>query len=167
MGNFMPTGGVTKQAPIGNTLVSVIQPLNPKSKCAMFAAARAGTIARRTWNGCAWNAAGVEDGAGDISSVTAAANNFGVDQVHVSRFIGIWDAIPPHVSDEVATQMLIEALEYVGIFTEPNVSRTTRIIKGYAYKSQATKFAEQLDSGELTVAMIPGAQEMEQLLSAI
>lgn len=162
---FLPAGAVDKPAPPGNTLVAVVRPLNSKTKCAMFAAARAGTIARRTWDGCAFNAASKELGF-SVSSSAVAAGVFGVDKAHVERFIKAWDAIPEGVPDRTATAKLIEALEYVGIFTEPNTRKATRIIKGYAYKSQATRFAEQLDSGELTVDDIPGARAIEELLSA-
>ncbi len=131
----------------------------------MFAAARAGVIARKTWNGCAWNAAGKDEGLNNISSTTAASGAFGVDEYHVSRFIKTWDNLHG-VTNKEATAMLITAIEHVGLFTEPGMGRTTRIVKAYAFKSQATKFAEQLDSGELTLEMIPGARQMEQMLSA-
>lgn len=160
---FFPEGALEGRA-APNTLVGVIKPLNPKSKCAMFAAARAGTIARRTWNGCAWNAAGKEVNAG-ISSTLEASQTFGVDAVHVGLFIKVWDGLDVE-TDEEATRMLIEAIEHVGLFTEPNMSKTARIVRGYAFKSQATKFAEQLDSGELTLDQIPGARDMEALLNA-
>lgn len=152
---------------VSNPLVGVIRPLNPKSKCAMFAAARAGTIARRTWDGCAWNAAGREEGLTGEKNITdslAASKAFGVDATLVDRFISVWDGLAG--SDEYCTRLLIEAIEEVGLFSEPNISRTTRIVREFAYKSQATEFKEQLESGELTVDQIPGARDMEALLSA-
>lgn len=146
-----------------NPLVAVVKPLNPKSKCAMFAAARAGVIRRNTWNGCAWNAAGREEGQ-DITSVHAAASGFGVKATFVSRFIQEWDRLPG--TNAECTQMLIDAIEEVGLFTEPSDHKVKRIVREYAYKSQATKFKEQLESGELTLNDIPGAKDMEALLSA-
>lgn len=163
---FFPEGATFKSGPtdpIANQLLNVIRPLNAASKQAMFAAAQAGSIKRRTWAGCAWNAAG-EVVNQSISSASMAERAFGVDAIHVDRFISVWDSIPESVSDARCTKALRQALEHVGVFTEPNMSRTVRIVKGYAYKSLATKFAEQLNSGELTVDMIPGAREMEAVL---
>lgn len=167
-----------------NPLLGVVQGLSPEAKKAMYAAASHGLIKRGTWAGCAFNKAGTEVGTlvnGNIS----AARAFNMPSLNVGRFISKWDNLQG--TDAHCTRLLMEALDEVGICTpivlpEPTVrvqgtnvpramksheSRVLREVHNKVYISQATKFKEQLDSGELTVDMIPGCKEMGQLLSAV
>lgn len=148
-----------------NPMMGVVKTLSVKAKQAMYAASQKGLIARGTWDGCAFNAAGGIIGlGGTVQSYERAAAAFGMAENDVARFIHQWDRL--HCSDEQANKYLVEALLDAGLATPVGTGRGKRIIRGYAYKSEATKFQEQLESGELTVAMIPGCEEAAQLLSA-
>lgn len=146
-----------------NPLRGAVALLSPKAKQAMYAASKTGMIARGTWNGCAFNKAGSVLGFG-VASSDVAAQVFEMSEHDVDRFIRAWDSVD--CNDTEANRYLIEALESVGTHTPINAGRGRRIIRGYAYKSEATKFAEQLESGELTVDMIPGCDLVAELLSA-
>jgi hypothetical protein len=138
--------------------------LSVKAKKAMYAASQKGLIKRGTWDGCAFNAAGGIMGEGDsVASFGRAAEIFDMPISSVQAFITVWDGIGG--SDEHANRLLVEALTETGLAVPPGQTRGKRIIRGYAYKSEATKFQEQLESGELTVDMIPGCSEAIQLLS--
>jgi hypothetical protein len=147
---------------------SVVAKLSPTAKQAMYAASKKGLIIRGRWTdgnggGCAFNMAGREHSQ-SINDTLAAAHLFGMAEHDVSNFISTWDGLT--CDDETANRYLIEALETVGTHTPINAGRGRRIIRGYAYKSEATKFAEQLESGELTVDMIPGCEAVGELLSS-
>lgn len=144
-----------------NPMRGVVSLLSPKAKQAMFAAATKGLIMRKTWNGCAFNKAGLLENR-HITSVQVAAETFNMRYNDVSHFIGVWDGL--NCGDREANKYLLDALSESGTHTP--TGRGTKIIRGYAYKSEATKFAEQLESGELTVDQIPGCKEVGELLSA-
>lgn len=101
-----------------NSLSNAVAALPVAAKKAMYAAASARTIRRGTWNGCAFNAAGIEVGNSQIQSIAAAAKQFGCTYAVVQRFIRYWDSLQAVDNDE-ATGILREKLEEVGLFTEP------------------------------------------------
>lgn len=141
----------------GNTLTSVVAPFPPALKQAMYAAAEKGLIARRTWNGCAFNAAGSVVGNDGISSYAAAARQFDVPEEVVQRFIATWDGM--HGSDERCTGLLKAALLEVGLTEGMTIpQRVTKVIRGYAYKSLETQFHEELANVE-SIADLPGMTE--------
>lgn len=159
---YMPEGSIEVGLKRGNPLVPVVRPLSPEAKKAMYAAAEKGLIVRKTWNGCAFNAAGKIIGK-SISATDAAAEAFSVAPGVVDRFIRVWDSLPG--SDARCTLLLKEALDYVGICTEANRSRVKKVIRGYAYKSKETAFKEELANID-NVDEIPGVRAMEALLNA-
>ena len=146
-----------------NPMRYVVGKLSDSAKKAMYAAASRGMIARGTWNGCAFNKAGIEHRQA-ITNTQAAADLFNMRETDVSRFISTWDALD--CDDVQANRYLIEAIEES--FQQPQAAavKGRRVIRGYAFKSEATKWGEQLESGELTVDMIPGCHEIAALLSA-
>lgn len=127
-----------------NTLEAAVAKLNPKTKQAMYAAANKGLIKRGTWNGCAFNAGGLEVGDDHVTSTLRAAKTFGVSQEVVSNFIRIWDGLAG--SDAEATERLKEAIVKAGLFTEANESSGRRILRETVYKSYETKMREQFDA---------------------
>lgn len=134
--------------------------LSAKAKQAMYAAASARTIRQGTWNGCAFNQAGVEIGNGQVSSVSAAAEAFGCTMKAVSAFIQAWDSMPER-GDE-ATGILRETLEEVGLFNEP--TRAIRIIRTVEWKSEQTKLVEefraQMESPDFCIEGLAEAAEL-------
>ena len=156
----------------GKTLLDVISPLPPRVKQAMYAAAEKNLIQRRTWNGCAWNAAGLEAFGQDIQSSVGQANLFEVKANLVSNFIGVWDSMSG--SDEYCTRKLKETLLEVGLQTEPQFENkvAVRIVTGYLYKSEETAFKEKfdkvvadLDLNEESI-LAQDVQEISQMLNA-
>ena len=101
-----------------NPLVPVVRPLSPKGKQALYAAANSGALKRRTWDGCAFNQAGNLLGE-SVQSRRRAAQVFDTTPAVVSRFISVWDQLPG--SNEGCTQLLRDAIQEVGLFTEPEV----------------------------------------------
>src|SRR5436189_1996876 len=112
--------------PAENPLVPVVRPLSPKGKQALYAAANSGALKRRTWDGCAFNQAGNLLGE-SVQSRRRAAQVFDTTPAVVSHFISVWDQLPG--SNEGCTQLLRDAIEEVGLFTEPDSSRT-RVLAG-------------------------------------
>src|SRR5689334_14400274 len=81
-GNFRVFRDHTK----GVSLCDTIENFPSGLKQAMFAAASTRLIKRKTWNGCAFNAAGVEVGKNDsVQSIDVAAKTFGVTQAAVTQ----------------------------------------------------------------------------------
>lgn len=157
-----------KPAP-SSTLEAAVADLNSKTKRAFYSAIlRTGTLARKTWDGCAYNQGGIELGDKTINSSAAAAELFECDVTVVGRFINAWDSFRPDYSDKQATQALLEILEKVGILNEPTKAekpkgekRSYRIVvwEGY-YNDSALKDAI-LDGMD-----IEGTVEAFQLLFA-
>jgi hypothetical protein len=135
--------GVNELGSVPSSLDSVVGKLNPAAKQAMYAAANKGLIARKTWDGCAFNAGGLEVGK-NVSSYLAASQAFGLDQQVVENFIYCWDGLPG--SDYEATEALKEAILKAGLFTEPNESKGRRILRETVYKSFETKQREAFES---------------------
>ena len=126
-----------------SSLEGVVGKLNPAAKQAMYAAANKGLIARKTWDGCAFNAGGLEVGK-NVSSYLAAANAFGLDQSVVENFIYCWDGLEG--SDYEATEALKEAILKAGLFTEVNESKGRRILRETVYKSFETRKLEEFNA---------------------
>jgi hypothetical protein len=149
-----------------NPMRHVVAKLSPSAKQAMYAASKNGLIIRGRWsdgngNGCAFNKAGENVGR-EVFNTSAAARLFKMDEADVDHFIRVWDNLD--CNDIEANRYLVEAIEQCGTHTPIRGGR--RVIRGYAYKSQATKWAEELQSGDLTVDMIPGCEEVAALLSS-
>lgn len=149
-------------------LRSVVAPFPPQLKQAMYAAAEKGLIRRRTWDGCAFNAAGTQVGK-HVSAVSHAADAFDVPSEVVSRFISTWDGL--YGTDERCTGLLKAALLDVGLTEGYTVSeRVKKIVRGYAYKSLETQFHEELANVE-SISDLPGmdlvkADAVQVLLNA-
>ena len=107
--------------PAENPLVPVVRPLSPKGKQSLYAAANSGALKRRTWDGCAFNLAGNLLGE-SVQSRRRAAQVFDTMPTVVSHFISVWDQLPG--SNEACTQLLRDAIEEVGLFTEPEPTRS-------------------------------------------
>lgn len=121
------------------TLYEVCKPFPSRLKKAMFAAASHGLIKRRTWDGCAFNAAGVQVGNMEIDSYHKSFREFSLPQAAVERFISVWDSLKG--TDEECTFALREALQKADLFIDP--SRVKRVVRKRVFTSQATK--EQLE----------------------
>jgi len=150
-----------------NPLRGVVAKLSPSAKQAMYAAAKAGILIRGKWsdtdgNGCAFNKAG-EQRNRVVGSVHDAAALFDMNVEDVNNFIRKWDHLEVNLIE--ANRLLIQAIEDDGTHRPPRV-KGRRVIRGYAFKSEATEWAEQLESGELTVDMIPGCDLVAELLGA-
>lgn len=155
---------------MGNSLTDVVRPLNPKAKQAMYGAATAGVIKRGTWDGCAFNKAGVEVDA-HVSSTNLAAATFGLNTETVNRFIKVWDA--QEGTDEECTHRLREALISVGLFSEPNEKRQNRILRTTVYKSQEDRMREEfenmvknLDMSDTGNEVVADIEQVKVLLNA-
>lgn len=153
-----------------STLEHVVSKLNPKTKQAMYAAANKGLIRRGSWDGCAFNAGGMEVGATVRTSHTAAAT-FNLPVETVSNFIKVWDGLPG--SDEEATEALKEAILKAGLFAEANESSGRRILRETVYKSYETKMREKfeemvqgLDIEDSEHELVSDMKEVAELLSA-
>ena len=112
--------------------------LPAKAKQAMYAAASARTIKQGTWDGCAFNAGGIEVGNQNVNSTHAAAAAFDCPIKVVSAFIQAWDGLPER--GDKATGVLRETLEEVGLFNEP--TRAIRIVRTVEWKSEQTQLVE-------------------------
>lgn len=97
------------------TLRAVCEMLPSKAKVAFYKAASARQINQRTWDRCAFNAAGKTLGVDGISSYADAAKVFGASMYVVQQFILVWDGW--HSEDPTGDLRI--ALEDVGIFTNP------------------------------------------------
>lgn len=142
MGHYrdsVPTAEVTLNLSPASLLSAPIARFNPQLKQAMYAAANRGIIRRGTWDGCAFNQAGVEVGDSGISSVTLAAKRFGLPARTVAFFINTWDRLTG--TDEEATEALKEAILRAGLFSEPTTAIAVIRHRTYeAMKSEQDKF---------------------------
>lgn len=158
---FLPPDAVQhhKTARSGGTgLRSVVAPFPPQLKQAMYAAAEKRLIARRTWDGCAFNAAGSEVGQ-RVTSFHAAATAFDVPQEVVERFINVWDSMQG--SDQRCTGLLKAALLDAGLTKGMTIpDRVKKIVRGYAYKSLETQFHEELANVN-SIADLPGMDNIK------
>lgn len=137
--DFVLTGvDMTPQASGYPNLYQACMRLSAKAKQAMYAAASARTIRQGTWDGCAFNAGGMEIGNPLVNSAHAAAAAFGCTVKVVSDFIREWDGLPER--GDKATGILRETLEEVGLFNEP--TRAIRIVRTVEWKSEQTKLVE-------------------------
>lgn len=162
------TGDYTNSS--GGLLIDVVRPLPPNVKQAMFAAAEHRLISRGTWDGCAFNAAGgviaeklaSMDSRMYVHSTSDAATVFGISPNLVQRFITVWDGLPG--TDDECTQQLKDALEEVGLFSDPNERRGKRIIRTMLYKSEQTRLREEFDKLVEDIK-VPNMAEAAELLS--
>lgn len=165
---FLPEGTVKTSRPNGggayvSTLEQAVAKLNPKAKQAMFSAATHGLIKRGTWNGCAFNAGGIEIGNKHVSTIEAAAEAFGCSRQVVSDFICVWDQLPG--TDTSATAQLRETIERVGLFSEPSTAKKlVGIVRSRVYTSWETKMREEFDATN-EAAPVEGAAIMGKLMS--
>lgn len=122
----------------GFDLESAVRCLSPGAKQAFYSAAmRKGILRKRTWNGCAYNAGGKEILSGsNIQSVQEAAKIFQCSPYTVSKFIRAWDSHPG--SDEHSTKILLELLEKVGIFSDPDKPRVVRVYRNIIVEGTVT-----------------------------
>ena len=111
----------TMPEPERNPLVGVVQPIPAKGRRALYAAANAGLLRRGTWDGCAFNRAGLEIGI-PIRSRGEAAHAFGTTPEAVRDFIEVWDRL--WGSNRHCTQLLRDALEHVGLFDDADEGAT-------------------------------------------
>jgi hypothetical protein len=141
-------------------LYQAIMRLPAKAKQAMYAAASARKISQGTWNGCAFNAGGMEIGNANIHSYEAAAAAFDCSIKVVQAFIAAWDGLPER--GDHATRVLRETLEEVGLFHEP--TRAIRIVRTVEWKSEQTKLVEafraEMENPDFTVDGLTEACEL-------
>jgi hypothetical protein len=163
-GNFGKGGNVS-------TLEGVVRQLNPAAKQAMYGAANKGLIRRGTWDGCAFNAGGVEVGNNNVGSTFAAAQQFNLPSSTVTRFIEIWDST--NGTDEECTERLKAAILDAGLFTEANESKGRRVLRQTIYKSQETQLREKfeaevasLDMSDVHNETVADISAMSELLSS-
>lgn len=117
-------------------------------KQAMFAASQTGRLNFRSWNNCAFNAAGKAVDA-EVNSTLAAAQTFGITTRLVADFISKWDGL--NTSPERLPAVLKNAILDVGITTPPEVYRRqehdgTLVIDHTVFKGSQTEWLEQLES---------------------
>lgn len=146
------------------SLESAVKMLKAKTKQAFYAAiVKNGVIHRKTWNGCAYNAGALElENPLEVSSYASASVAFGDTPHVVQKFIHAWDS-SRYTSDEFATQALLEMLERVGIFTDPDSPTIRkRIVVRTIHESTMTD-QEMLDEFKSIVL----DNEMNEELAAI
>lgn len=121
----------------------------PKLKQAMFAAAKRQVIHRRTWDGCALNAAGFEVGTlKNVESLETAAEAFNIPQTLVAKFINYWDSLPGH--DEECTELLRNSLLKAGLFTEAGKHKhLSRIVSEKIWEQQMDEFNNSFDNFQI------------------
>ena len=145
----------------GVSLCNTVEQFPSGLKQAMFAAASRGPIMRGTWNGCAFNAAGMEVGKQDsVTSFAVAADTFKCAIAQVKQFIILWDSMPG--TNEHCTEVLRTCIEKAGLFSEPG-QKAPRIIKLKVYEDQQKKMREQFDT-LMEANLIEGTDLMAELL---
>lgn len=113
MGLWGPDGFYKNKSVVN--LEDAVNQLTPKAKQAMYAAAKLGSIAQGTWDGCAFNAAGNIEGDGNVHSLNSAAALFEMTPKEVGDFIRVWDRLKA----KSPTSVLMKTIENVGFLTEP------------------------------------------------
>lgn len=105
--------GLWRTAPTksGNPLMPAVEGLGPGARRAMLAAASAGPLRRRSWDGCPLNRAGEVLGC-VVRTRADAQRVFGVHKHAVERFLYVWDHLCK--GDETAcTALLVDAIRVV------------------------------------------------------
>ncbi len=159
--NLQSLGSIT---PAAISLREAVETLNPKAKISMYAAGKKGSIAKRTWNGCAFNEAGkIEDQI--VNSYSSAADVFELPHSTVTGFIGAWD------SGVETTDDLIQIILEVGLYTEPGETKPKRRsglnrVSFRKYTSWETRLREDLDFNIDHDLLPEGTQEAAELLFA-
>lgn len=146
-----------------NSLYNAVMRLPSSAKKAMYAAAASRTIKRSTWNGCAFNAGGIEIGNENVNSFEAAAEAFKCPVKVVRAFISAWDGLEG--TDDYCNGLLRETLESVGLFDEP--TRAVRIVRTMEWQSDNSKaiaaFKAELDAG----VEVPFMEEVNALFASV
>ncbi len=148
----------------GNTsLQSAVVNLNPKTKQAMYAAGKKGPIVKRSWSGCAFNAAGEELDV-QVASTMVAAQTFDLPYDVVSKFIQTWD------NGDETTEDLISIILEVGLYTEagenkPKLHRLNKVMLR-TYTSWETRMKEELDFDIEQDVLPVGTEEAAELIFA-
>lgn len=114
--------------------------LPSSAKKAMYAAASSRKIRQGSWDGCAFNAGGIEIGDQNVTSFQAAAEAFKCSVKVVTAFISAWDGLVA----EDPTGILRETLEDVGLFHEP--TRAFKIVRTVEWKSEQSKLVEAFNA---------------------
>lgn len=135
------------------SLEAAVTMLPARVKQAFYGAAmRQGVLRRSTWNGCAFNAGSMEiqeNNNGLLAySIESSAKMFNISSALVKRFISAWDH-SKYPNDREATQALVEMLERIGIFTDPDMP-TVKIISTRVYEGNMTD-EQLLDSFNVAI----------------
>jgi len=160
-------------------LEQAVSLLPARVKQAFYGAAmRKGVIARKTWNGCAFNAGSLEQEVlgekamvGDgVQSTNTAAAVFGISPYKVTRFIEAWDR-SPYPNDEEATKALLEIIERLGMFSEPDspevkVITHRRVVTQLVFEGTLTdaqllaEFKTELENPEFSFPELAAVEEL-------
>lgn len=148
-GNFKgPWDFIAKGKGTPTNLNEAIARLSPRSKQAMYAAAKKNLISRGTWDGCAWNQAAIEATGRNEQGTRRMAEIFGESPNVIDAFITYWDRMSG--TDSQCTHRLLRALDTVGIATDPqkpnNVPGRVGRVRIDIHVSEETKFREEFDS---------------------
>ena len=148
------------------SLLSAVKMLKAKTKQAFYAAiVKNGVIHRSTWNGCAYNAGAMElEQALHVASIASASAAFGDTQAVVRRFINAWDS-SRYTSDEFATKALLEMLEQVGIFTDPDQPTVRKRIVATTIHESTMSDQQMLDEFKSIVLDDQMNEELEKILA--
>lgn len=150
MANWAPEGFAGKNAGRISSLRQAVSTLTPKAKQAMYAAAKRGPIAQRTWNGCAFNAGASEVGVNGVSDFYVAAKVFDMKSTDVQEWIHFWDGYtaPDPTAD------LVNVLDSVGLFSDP-VGRgfAGKTFVTVVHESEQTKFDKMVADLDLDEAV--------------
>lgn len=119
-------------------LEDMIAEFPSKLKKAIYAAASKGTISRKTWDGCAFNAASLISQAEVTAaqSVDSASVAFNLTPTQVKNFILAWDNL--NGTDEECTNHLKDQILKAGLFSEPG-QNLPRWVRKRVFTGQATK----------------------------
>lgn len=162
--------GLNMKPATGSPLEQAVKLLPARVKQAFYGAAmRKGVIARSTWNGCAFNAGSLEQEVlGDkvskagVTSGPAAAQVFGISEFLVSNFIQAWDS-SPYPSDQAATEALVEILERIGIYSDPDQPKVRIVMQTVCEGTDAelmAAFKKELENPEFSFPELAAAEEL-------
>lgn len=134
-----------QQQKLVNNLMPIVRKLTPKAKQAMYAAARHSLINRRSWDNCAFNAAGKVVESSNIDSFTKGATAFGMHEGVVRHFIEVWDNSTIYLADsKKATDALIYCIEKAGLFTTGKLK--VKVIRDLVHKNRLEKEKEDFEA---------------------
>lgn len=134
------------------SLEHIVSKFPVKLKQAMYAAAKTGRLNYKSWNNCAFNAAGKAVGVDYIASVSTAASVFDISDFVVSDFIKKWDSL--NTGTGALPRILMKVLTEVGITTPPEAFHVNHaddgvvVIDAIVFKGSQTEWLEKLDTVE-------------------